>query len=273
MSDNKGVRVRQRWHSHTGEDDILIGSTAYHVWSRLGWHDIRQRYRRSLLGPFWFTLSTLIMVGVLGALYSILLEQDIAEYLPYLGVGLVLWQYISTCVNEGSNTFISYGYILKQARMPITTHVMRVVWRNFIILLHSLPVVVLLMMAFGHGLTLSVLWLIPGLALVFINTVWMCIALSILCTRFRDILPIVANIIQVSFFFTPIMWTRDLLKDRSWAADANPFYHLIEVVRAPILGKDVALLSWSVVLIMAVLGILFAQYLMVKCRDRVPYWL
>ena len=91
----------------------------------LGWHDIRQRYRRSVLGPFWFTLSTLIMVGVLGVLYSTLLGQEITDYLPYLGVGLVVWQYLSACVNEGSTSFIGAGYLIKQIRMPLTVHVSR----------------------------------------------------------------------------------------------------------------------------------------------------
>ncbi len=266
-------KYMQRWHSHTGKDDIQVGIFSYHVWSTLGWHDIKQRYRRSVLGPFWFTLSTLIMVGVLGILYSTLLNQEIKDYLPYLGVGLVVWQYISTCFNEGSNTFISYGYIMKQARMPITTHVMRVVWRNFIILLHSLPVVVFLMILFGHNLTISFLGVVPGLLIVLLNTVWISIVLSILCARFRDILPIVTNIIQVAFFFTPIMWSKELLKDRAWAADINPFHHMIEIVRAPILGSEIDLLSWVFSIVTLVVGFLFAHYLMVKCRDRVPYWL
>ncbi|WCP67272.1 ABC transporter permease [Vibrio tubiashii] len=266
-------KYMNRWHSHTGKDDIQVGIFSYHVWTTLGWHDIKQRYRRSVLGPFWFTLSTLIMVGVLGVLYSTLLNQEIKDYLPYLGVGLVVWQYISTCFNEGSNTFISYGFIMKQARMPITTHVMRVVWRNFIILLHSLPVVIFLMIAFGHNLTIDFLWVVPGLIVVLLNTVWISIVLSILCARFRDILPIVANIIQVAFFFTPIMWSKDLLKDRSWAADINPFHHMIEIVRAPILGSELELLSWVFAIVTMVVGFLFAHYLMVKCRDRVPYWL
>lgn len=267
------ARYINKWHSHTGKDDIQVGMFSYHVWSTLGWHDIKQRYRRSVLGPFWFTLSTLIMVGVLGILYSTLLNQNIEDYLPYLGVGLVLWQYISTCINEGANTFITYGYIMKQARMPITTHVMRIVWRNFIILLHSLPVVIVLMFLFGHSPTLKFLWVIPGLALIFLNTIWLSIVLSIICTRFRDILPIVTNIIQVAFFFTPIMWSKDLLKERAWAADVNPFYHMIEIVRAPILGANIEPLSWIFSCVLTVIGFIFAHYLMVKCRDRVPYWL
>ncbi|QMV12961.1 ABC transporter permease [Vibrio spartinae] len=265
--------INDKWHNHSGRNDIWVALFSYHVWLILGWHDIKQRYRRSVLGPFWFTLSTLIMVGVLGILYSTLLNQDITDYLPYLGVGLVVWQYISTCLNEGSNTFIVYGYIMKQVRMPLTTHVTRVIWRNVIILFHSLPVVVFLMVVFGHPISWEIVWLVPGMLLLVLNTLWMSIALSIICTRYRDILPIVTNLVQIAFFFTPIMWSKDLLKDRAWAADINPFHHMIEIVRAPILGEPISLLSWAWSVALVIVGFIFAQYLMQKCRNRVPYWL
>jgi ABC-type polysaccharide/polyol phosphate export permease len=276
MSEDVLIKVdgyNKKWHSHVGRNDIWVALFSYHVWSALGWHDIKQRYRRSILGPFWFTLSTLIMVGVLGILYSTLLKQNIKDYLPYLGLGLVIWQYIGACINESSNAFIVYGHIIKQARIPITVHVGRIIWRNFVIFLHSFPVVIFLMFVFGHSLNWSVLFLIPGLIFLLLNTVWMGIVLSVICTRYRDMIPIVTNIIQVSFFFTPIMWTKDLLKDRSWIADYNPFYHMIEVVRAPILGEQVELVSWIWSVAILIIGFSLAQYLMQKYRHRVPYWL
>lgn len=261
------------WHDHTGKNDIYVGLSTIHVWLTLGWHDIRQRYRRSVLGPFWFTLSTMIMVGVLGFLYSTLLGQEIADYLPYLGVGLVVWQYISGCVNEGSNAYIASGYLIKQIRMPITVHICRIVWRNFVILLHSLPVVIIAMIIFGHYPNFEFLLLIPGLGLLFLNGIWVSIVLGILCTRYRDILPIVGNLLQVAFFFTPIMWSKDLLKDRAWAAEVNPIHHMIEVIRAPILGHPIEISSWLWSIGLVIVGFSLAQYLTARCRDRIPYWL
>lgn len=261
------------WSDLTGANDIATGVSAHHVWSALGWHDIRQRYRRSVLGPFWFTLSTVIMVGVLGFLYSTLLGQEITQYLPYLGVGLVVWQYLSTCVNEGSTAFISAGYLIKQIRMPLTTHICRMVWRNFVILLHSLPVIVILMLIFGHVPNLEILFVLPGLLLLLLNGVWIGIVLGIICTRYRDVLPIVGNLTQVIFFFTPIMWSTDLLKDRDWVAEFNPVHHLIEVVRAPVLGQPIQLSSWAWSICLLFLGFCLAQYLMHRCRNRVAYWL
>lgn len=258
---------------HNERNDFLVGVKAYYVWVTLGWHDIKQRYRRSIIGPFWFTLTTLIMVGVLGFLYSELLGQDISEYLPYLGVGLVVWQYISTNINEACATFINSAYIIKQVRLPMTIHIVRVCWRNFLILLHSLPVVIFIMILMGHGLSFEILLVIPGTILLFINLVWISLVCSILCTRFRDVLPIVGNIIQVAFFFTPIMWSRELLTDRAWAVDINIFHHMIEVIRAPILGQQIMLISWVVNIAMAFIGCAIAQVLLKKYRNRIAYWL
>lgn len=273
IRDSLVARKNKDWQDHSGTSDIAVGLGAWYVWSALGWHDIRQRYRRSVLGPFWFTLSTLIMVAVLGVLYSTLLGQNIATYLPYLGVGLVIWQYLSACVNEGSTVFIGSGYLIKQIRMPLTVHVNRIVWRNFVILLHSLPVVVMLMIAFGHIPGPEFLLVIPGLFLLLLNGVWVGVVLGVVCSRYRDVLPIVGNLVQIAFFFTPIMWSTDLLKDRAWVAEFNPIYHLIDIVRAPILGGVIAFESWIWSLAILVVGFVAAQYLMRRCRNRIPYWL
>jgi ABC-type polysaccharide/polyol phosphate export permease len=273
VAPNKTTPAKDTWHDHSGKNDIAIGLKSTHVWGALGWHDIRQRYRRSVLGPFWFTLSTLIMVGVLGFLYSTLLKQEIYNYLPYLGTGLVIWQYISACVNEGANAFIGSGYLIKQIRMPLTIHVARIVWRNFVIMMHSLPVILLFLLLLGHRPDAQILLVIPGLFILLLQCMWIGIVLAILCTRYRDILPIIGNLLQVAFFFTPIMWMTDLLKDRAWLAEFNPLYHMIEIVRAPLIGRPLNSTSWLWAIGMLVVGFLIAQYLMKRTRDRVPYWL
>lgn len=270
---NVPVAVENPWHVHNGKTDIAVGLSATHVWLALGWHDIRQRYRRSVLGPFWFTLSTLIMVGVLGVLYSTLLGQDIHNYLPYLGGGLVVWQYISVCVLEGANSFIGAGYLIKQIRMPLTVHVARITWRNFVILMHSLPVIMVFLFAFGHRLEWELLLILPGLVILFLQGIWISIVLGLLCARYRDVLPIVGNLLQVAFFFTPVMWAPGLLKERAWIVELNPLYHLIEVVRAPMIGRHLELASWIWAIGLLVVGFALAQYLMRRTRDRVPYWL
>jgi ABC-2 type transport system permease protein len=258
---------------HDESNDILIGMKSVRVWGTLGWHDIRQRYRRSVIGPFWFTLSTVIMVVVLGTLYATLLKQEYKNYLPYLAVGLVVWQYLGAVANEGCIAFIGSAGLIKQVRIPLTIHVCRIAWRNFVILLHSLPVVVVMLIAFGRWPGWEFLLVPIGLALLLLHGVWLGVTLGVLCARFRDIPPIVANLIQVVFFFTPVMWSPEILKDRAWVAEYNPLYHIIETIRAPLIGRPILWQSWAWSVALLVAGFVFSQILMRRFRNRVPYWL
>lgn len=258
---------------HNSSNDLVRGLQAVRVWGTLGWHDIRQRYRRSVLGPFWFTLSTAIMVGVLGALYSTLFHQETRHYIPFLSIGLVVWQFLSTSASEGCTVFIGSGYLIKQIRLPLTVHVCRQVWRNFVIFLHSLPIVILTLIIFGQWPNEYSLFLPLGLTLLLVNAIWVTIVFGILCSRYRDILPMVSNFIQIAFFFTPVMWSTEILKERGWVAKYNPLYHLIEIVRAPVLGEPTEFISWVWAIGLAILGFLLAQGMLYKYRDRVAYWL
>ena len=258
---------------HNQNNDIVVGLLAYPVWGVLGWHDIRQRYRRSILGPFWFTLSTAIMVIVLGSLYSILLQQDVRFYVPYLAIGLIIWQFLSTCVLEGCTIFTGSAFMIKQIRLPLTVYVCRHVWRNFVIFLHSLPIAILALIFYGVWPNEHILFLPLGILLLLINSIWISIVLGIVSARFRDIQPIMGNFMQIGFFFTPVMWTVEILKDRAWVANYNPLYHLIEIVRAPVLGQPAPLQSWMWAIGIAMMGFILAQWLMVRYRNRVAYWL
>jgi ABC-type polysaccharide/polyol phosphate export permease len=257
----------------TPQSDIVKGIYSCRIWGALGWHDIKQRYRRSLLGPFWFTLSTGIMVCVLGALYSTILNQEISSYLPFLAAGLVTWQFISTSVLEGCTVFIASSTLIKQINLPLTIHVCRVVWRNFIILLHSLPIVILALLIYGVMPSKEIFFLPFGLIVLLINAVWFTVVLGVLCARYRDVLPIVSNFMQVAFFFTPVMWSPEILKNRTWIADYNPLYHLIEIIRAPILGKPIEVESWFWSIGLIFFGFCLSQYIMIRYRNRVAYWL
>jgi lipopolysaccharide transport system permease protein len=257
----------------TPKNDLIKGVYCFRIWGALGWHDIKQRYRRSILGPFWFTLSTAIMVAVLGSMYSLILNQEISSYIPFLAAGLVIWQFISTSVMEGCVVFIASSALIKQIDLPLTIHVCRAVWRNFIILLHSIPIVIVALLFFGVMPTKAIYLLPFGLIILILNAVWVTVVLGILCTRYRDILPIVSNFLQVAFFLTPVMWSPDFLKKREWVAEYNPLYHLIEIIRAPILGGGIQVVSWVWSIGLIFFGFGLSQFLMTRLKKRIAYWI
>ena len=99
--------------------DLLDGLSMYHLWGRLGWNDILQRYRRSLLGPLWLTISMAVLIGALGLLYAKLFKVDAAEYIPFLAIGFVLWQLISGILLDGCNVFVQSEGIIKQIKLRL----------------------------------------------------------------------------------------------------------------------------------------------------------
>ena len=253
--------------------DIREGLGNYHVWGLLGWQDIRQRYRRSVIGPFWLTLSALIMLGTMGLLYARLLNQPVDQYLPHLAVGLIVWGSILATVTESCLVFVAAEQIIKQVRLPLTTHVCRLVCRNAIIFAHN--VVILVLAAYWTGsLTSPALLTLPfALIALLLNGLWLGLMLGILCARFRDIPQIITNLMLIGFFVTPIVYRPEVLGDRAWVAGLNPFHHLIEVVRAPIVGAGVPTASWIFVAGLTLVGSLATLFLLARFRSRVPYWI
>jgi ABC-2 type transport system permease protein len=256
-----------------GVRDLCAGLANWRLWSMLGWNDIHQRYRRSALGPFWITISTAIFIVLLGFIYSKLFDQQLAVFLPYIAIGLIIWGFISGTTTEACSVFIENAGIIKQIRLPYSIHAMRMIWRSFIVLLHTVILIVPIALFFRMPLGLSSLLALPGLLLVVLNQIWLSIVIGVVATRFRDIAQIVATAIQISMFVTPIMWPVSAIPGARFIADVNPFFHLIELVRAPLLGDVAAPLSWIVVIVMCIVGYGLAAIALTRASPRLVYWL
>ncbi len=253
--------------------DIYEGLASWRLWSMLGWNDIRRRYRRSILGPLWMTLSMSVLVAALGFLYSHLFNADIVTYLPYLTLGFVVWVFISTCVKESCLAFGAHANLIKQIRTPFSVHVLRVIWANIIVFLHTIIIIVPIWLYFRQWPAPVAVLALPGLLVIGLNLIWVGIVLAILNSRFRDISQIVETMLQIAVFATPIMWPVSALGERKFIADINPIYHLIELVRAPLTGQAPAAMSWGVAVAGAAAGLFLAALLLHRVERRIVYWL
>lgn len=283
-------------------EDIREGIKQRELWGHLGWQDIKQRYRRSVIGPLWITLSMAITAAGLGLLYSVLFDAKIPTYLPYLTVGFIVWNFVLGCLTEGTETFIRNEGLIKHLPAPLTVYALRTVWRLTLMFAHNLLVYVVVVAVFwsdltapgGYtitrdpdalvqpGISLAILWAIPAFVLLAINGGWVALLLGIISTRYRDIPPVILSFTQLLFFMTPIVWTTDILTnkvatsgDTSWrllVAELNPLYHYIEILRAPLIGNVQSWHHWAVVGAFTVVGWLLALLAMRNYRARVSYW-
>lgn len=252
--------------------DLVGGLRLWELWSTLGWHDIRQRYRRSIVGPFWLTLSMGIMVAGLAYLYAGMFGQNVEGYLPYVATGMIVFSLISTVAIEGSGVFIGSASLILQLRAPLSIYIYQMLWRNLLIFAHNISIYVIVLMFVKVDLGWNILLSFVGLFLVLLNGVWVGVTLGGLSARFRDVPPIVSSIMQVAFFLTPIFWTPGALPNRELFVHLNPFYYLVEVVRMPLLGKTPALSIWLVVIGMNCVGALVAAVFYARYRSRIAYW-
>jgi lipopolysaccharide transport system permease protein len=234
--------------------------------------DIRNRYRGSVLGPFWMTASTAVMVAGIGLLYATLFRMSLAEYLPWIAVSLVVWTMISQTVSDACNSFVAAGGVIRQLPLPYTVHVLRFVIRNAIIAAHSLPLIAVVLLAFGAIPGPEALLAIPGLMLIAVNACAAGLFLGMICARFRDIPQIVTNLMQLFFFLSPVLWKPHLLGDAEVWLPLNPFFALMETVRGPLVEGGAAPAIWLAAVGYTVLGCLAAFAFFVRFRARIAFW-
>lgn len=253
-------------------DNICEGFARRPLWMSLGWLEIKQRYRRSIIGPLWITLSLAIMIAGLGIIYSSLFNMETHAYIPFLSTGLIIWGLIAGLVTDGCMVFLSSEGILKQLPVPLFVHVLRTTWKHVIIFCHNIVIYVAVMIYYGKNPGLVVLLAPLGTAIVVINGIGFCMTLGIVSARFRDIPPIITSFIQLVFFVTPVFWMPEALKNRTMIVDGNPLYYLLEIVRRPLLGQVPAAEYWLVAALFTTVNVTAAYFLFARFRGRIAYW-
>jgi lipopolysaccharide transport system permease protein len=212
------------------------------------------------------------MVAGIGLLYATLFRMSLAEYLPWIAVSLVVWTMISQTVSDACNSFVAAEGVIRQLPLPYTVHVLRFVIRNAIIAAHSLPLIAVVLVAFGAVPGPEALLAIPGLMLIAVNACAAGLFLGMVCARFRDIPQIVTNLMQLAFFLSPVLWKPHLLGEAAAWLLLNPFYVLMETVRGPLVEGGAAPVIWLAAVSYAALVCLAAFAFFVRFRARIAFW-
>ena len=253
--------------------DLLSSLKAWRLWSLLGWLEIRQRYSRSKLGPFWITISMGLLVGTLGVVYGALFGQKLTDYLPTIAIGLVVWGLFSSIVNDGSTAYISTASYIRQVNTPRLIYVLQAAWRNTVIFVHNFVIVVAVLLIFGVKSWATLPLFIPGLVLFVLNAVWIAALVGLLAARFRDLPQIISALLQVAFYVTPILFNGTMLSGKhQWIVDYNPLAYLIDIVRLPLVGEVPSAFTWGLTLVMALVGWALALAITGRYHKRIPYW-
>jgi len=275
-SKNNFVNQPGRLNLSEAVADIMSGLSCYSIWYTLALIDIKQRYRRSILGPFWITINSSVIILMITIVFSRILKIDLDVYVPFFATGTIIWNFYSTTLNESCGTFLAVDSLMRQTRLPIFSHIMRVLCRNIFIFLHNFFVIIFVLIYFDKVPQISsIIEFIIGLFIVIINLSMIAVPLAIISSRFRDVGQIIQNFIQAAYFITPIMWMPELIPmgKLSKILLFNPFNYYIEILRSPLLSQEVSSSSYIIILGISVLLIIGAIASLVYFKKRIVYWI
>lgn len=253
--------------------DVRSGLASWRLSGLLAWQDIRQRYRRSTLGPIWLTLSFGVQMLTMSIVSSFLFNSPIHRSVPFVCAGMLVWFMITQIINEGSMLFLSSSSYLFQIKRPLTIFVVQVLLRNLIVAAHNVFTYLVIAVVFLVVPSPSIVLWPLALLLILVCLSWIVFLCAIVSARYRDVPLIIQNILTILFWFAPLMYFPEQLGHRAYILDYNPFTHMIALLREPLLGNVPTLTNWLVVIGVTIAGWLFTLAFFARFRARIVYWL
>jgi lipopolysaccharide transport system permease protein len=157
--------------------------------------------------------------------------------------------------------------------MPLFLHALRLLVRNVLVLVHNVAVIVVVDIVFSVWPGWHAMLALPGFVIWGVDALAVALLLGAFCARFRDIGPIVGSVMTIAFFLTPVIWQPEQLGRHAWLLPFNPFYALLEIVRAPLLGHIPSAETWLAAALYSVALCGASWALFVRARGRVSFWI
>lgn len=259
---------------------IIIGSDLYsqgfkkiNCWWFLGYQEILLKYRRSILGPWWATITVALLIILLSFLWSKIFGLQLDDYVPYFAIGYIIWIFFSNTISESCTLYMENNSIIKQTNTSIIAFNLKLLIKNLIILLHNCLIILFVLYMYDYIDIFNI-------SLSFISLFFLCIILlnlsiitSILSAKFFDFSQLIINLTQIAFFLTPIIWEPSFLKDKIWVTNLNPLYHWFELIRQPLIGGNIPSGSITILIISVLLSFIVAIISLGYSHKKIPLWL
>jgi ABC-2 type transport system permease protein/lipopolysaccharide transport system permease protein len=256
--------------------DIAMSIKRPEFWALSTWLDIVVRYRQSRLGALWLLAPPALYTWGLGIFFSKMQHADLRHFAAHVGIGYAIFRLMNSVITEAGGTFSGSASFILDGHLRLTDFVLRVVAKAIFYFAMALPSVIIALMVFDglqwHGLAMSLL----TFPLVIANAVWIAMVFALVGARFPDLSQLINNLFLFAFLFTPIIWYADAMPAgsvRGTFMRFNPLLHLIEMVRAPILGERIEPLTIYYIAAMTVLGWALAAFLYRRYARFVPLWI
>ncbi len=241
--------------------DLLEGFRHPQFWAFSAWLDIVAKYRMSRLGVLWLLMPSMLYIWGVGSFFALLQGHSIPSFAAYIAIGTVIFRLMTTVITDSTTVYLGAKSFIMDGHMRLSDFVLRAIAKALFAFLMSMPAAAIALWVFPafslHGLVLGLL----AFPLVLVNMLWIGVVFSLVGARLPDLSQLIGNIFMFMFLLTPINWSADSVPPgsiRSKLVIYNPFYHLIEIVRAPIMGQSYHMNSLYICCVMAVVGWTFA---------------
>jgi ABC-type polysaccharide/polyol phosphate export permease len=248
----------------------LLG--AIKIAAALAWSDMRHRYVRSLLGPFWMSIQMAPTVGVLGSVIGHFSNQGTLSHLPMLAMSLTAWTFLNSVVLDATTALQGSAGLIKDRALPPAIFLLQCTFRQALFALHNACVPLLLWLLLTPRDVQGLAEALPGFALFIACTLALSLVLGALATRFRDLKPIIESSLTLAFLASPIVWSPEMLNQASTIMRLNPVTHLFAIWREPLSTGHIAMASMIYVLAcLAVLAV--ASLVTVTHLRKAAFWI
>ncbi|WP_154223988.1 ABC transporter permease [Marinicella rhabdoformis] len=255
--------------------DITAGYRRKRLWKKLAILELKARYQGAYLGAFWIVLALMIKVGALSLVYSMVLDKDFKTYVMFLALGVLTWNYISAILVTSGTLFKKASHFMLQMKLPHSIFVFQNTYREVIsLVLYQLFAIPLVILINGFDVVSWVwLWALLGYVIIVINGFFVSMWLGWAGIRFPDVQPLMASVVMILFLVTPVLWPPPEKYIDSLYFQLNPFYHLLELIRAPILHGQVPYESFAVAGVVLLINLLICLMVYRKVKDKLVLWM
>jgi ABC-type polysaccharide/polyol phosphate export permease len=245
----------------------------YFTWFNPAIHDLKIKYRKTILGPWWNVITNIIFLTILSLLWSKILNLPIRDYIGHVYIGLIIWIYLNEVINSSLSLLTDkYSNYYKNSFIPLLTLNLRNIFLNFIIFLHNLPLIIIFMILNSAEIR-DYFLLFIGLVFLFINSFWLSIIVTFFGTRYLDVKALLIGLMTLGTLITPIMWKKEMLGKYSELIYLNPFAHFIDIIRDPVINNSLNIYLILTNFIFSVIGFLIVFILLKFKGHRIVFWI
>ena len=255
-------------------DDLKFILIRWRLIHLLGALNIKGRYARSILGQLWLTLSVLLLILSTGLVWSLIWKQPIQFFLPYVGIGQVIYLFVAATINESAGVIVADQRLYVSEHMPCTVSIATHIYKNLLMLAHNVPIIIGLII-WSHAIKLTVnIYYVPSFIATVIFLFFMSYIIATICTRFRDLIQLVASIMQASFLITPVMWNLTVIPQKyHFYVLLNPFASCLEILRNPLIGLPIEPVAYKILLAWTVISGLTALIVHKTMEKNTIFWI